>query len=123
MFTGRARTVPWPTKTNDPLREDLMNWNILFDVRDKAWNRTQGLIGSWLVGPWQTWVNNHRSRPDQAGPMPDPPKAIVVVAVWVEKVDSWTGQVELDGDGRPVKMFQMYDIIPGRQPACPIPEY
>ena len=55
--------------------------------------------------------------------MPEPPKALVAVAVWVERIDSWTGQVELDGDGRPVKMFQMYDIVPGRQPACPIPEY
>ncbi len=122
VFTGRPRTTPYPTQSNDPLRFNLMNWNLLFSARDMAWKRTQGAVGTYLQCDFPGWLVSYEARPDQTPPPPQPPRAFVAKTMWVERIDG-DGNVETDGNGRPMKMFECFDIVQGNQPACAMPQY
>jgi hypothetical protein len=117
-FAGRKATVPldaspwWDSNT--------MNWKLLIFARDWAWQQNQGLLGNYQHVA-DEWIQNNHARPGQAGPFPEPPKAFVAFTEWVVKVTG--NEIEMDGNGNPVRMFYRFDVRQGSQPVCPTPAH
>lgn len=114
QFAGRLATITlgdftpwWDAQT--------LNWKLLIKARDWAGQLNQGLLANWQ-GVAGDWFKNNRDRPGMAGPFPEPPKAYVALAAWMD-----TG--ETDGNGNPVRTFEEFKVVQGGQPVCPTPAH
>ena len=114
QFAGRQATydlttfVPW-------WDSNTLNWRLLIYARDRAWQLNQGLLANYQ-GVAGDWFRNNKDRPGLAGPFPEPPAAYIALTKWMDTA-------ELDGNGNPIRVFEVFDVVQGSQPVCPVPAH